>query len=179
MFVAVTPLLLMLIFAIPDENKRDFLRLLIFSSFLTAFLLIGIAGLLGNLYYYYDHRKQGFKFMIHCGKGPRDHYFGDSLFPPAVDSPSPKRNPSSPLPTPPFASSSKHHKHHHSPQLSQLMLRHDVFDHGKLGSPADVSRGKGRRSSRFRTLNFYQCSLPPSPADTISQHKFLGDPVHI
>ena len=88
MFVAATPLLLMMIFAIPDERERDVLRILIFSSFLTAFLLIGIAGILGNLYYYYDEQKQGFKFMVHCGSGPKDHYFGETLFTPDTPSPS-------------------------------------------------------------------------------------------
>ena len=95
MFIAATPLLLMLIFAVPDERLRDFLRILVFSSFLTAFLLIGVSGFLGNLYYYYDHRKQRFRFMMHCGSGPKDHYFGDSLFADAADG--------STLPPPPTA----------------------------------------------------------------------------
>ena len=75
--IAATPLLLILVFAVPDESVRDCLRLLIFSAFLTAFLLIGASGLLGNLYYHYDERDQRFKFRLHCGSGPADHFFAD------------------------------------------------------------------------------------------------------
>ncbi|CAG2166158.1 unnamed protein product [Oppiella nova] len=74
----ITPFLLIPIWVIPNPYS-PLIRNVLWLSLLTSVLLMTLAALTGNVYWYYDQRSQKWKWFYHCGKGPEDHYWGATL----------------------------------------------------------------------------------------------------
>jgi hypothetical protein len=76
--VTITPFLLIPIWVIPNEYS-PLIRNFLWLSLLTSVILLSLAALTGNIYWYYDEKSQKLKWFYHCGKGPSDHYWGATL----------------------------------------------------------------------------------------------------
>lgn len=78
-FVIITPFLLIPIWVIPSEYS------LLLGHIMGIFILLSVVflaltGILGNIYWYFDPKKNKWRCMLHCGKGPTDHFWGNTLF---------------------------------------------------------------------------------------------------
>ena len=78
-FVIITPFLLIPIWVIPNDYS------LLLAHIMGIFILLSVVflaltGILGNIYWYFDPKKNKWRCMLHCGKGPTDHFWGNTLF---------------------------------------------------------------------------------------------------
>ncbi|CAG2111644.1 unnamed protein product, partial [Medioppia subpectinata] len=78
LLVTITPFLLIPIWVIPNPYS-PLMRNVLCLSLLVSVMLLTLAALTGNIYWYYDQRRQKWKWFYHCGKGPEDHYWGATL----------------------------------------------------------------------------------------------------
>lgn len=71
-----SPWLLVPIYIIPSFSGSH-LQTLIWISCIGSAILVFMGCLVGNMMWY--RRGDGLKCRLHCGKGPKNHYWGDSL----------------------------------------------------------------------------------------------------
>ena len=79
LLVTITPFLLIPIWVIPNAYS-PMIRNFLWLSMLTTVILMTLAALTGNVYWYYDNNCQKWRWFYHCGKGPQGHYWGNTLF---------------------------------------------------------------------------------------------------
>lgn len=78
-FVIITPFLLIPIWVIPSEYSL-LLGYIMGIFILLSVVFLALTGILGNIYWYFDPKKNKWRCMLHCGKGPTDHFWGNTLF---------------------------------------------------------------------------------------------------
>jgi len=89
-FVCITPFLLIPIWVVPNPYS-DLIRNMLGICLILSIALLALAGILGNVYWYFDpskgkvigpdgRRAGKWRWYLHCGKGPTDHFWGDTLF---------------------------------------------------------------------------------------------------
>lgn len=71
-----SPWLLVPIYIIPSFSGSHF-QTLIWISCIGSAILVFMGCMVGNMMWY--RRGDGLKCRLHCGKGPKNHYWGDSL----------------------------------------------------------------------------------------------------
>lgn len=79
LFITVTPFLLIPIWVIPNEYSVLIRHFLWVALGLCVLFLI-LAALLGNVYWFFDPLKNKWRWILHCGRGPVDYYWGDVIF---------------------------------------------------------------------------------------------------
>ena len=77
--VTITPFLLIPIWVIPNPYS-PLIRNFLWMSMLMTILMMTLAALTGNIYWYYDNKRHKWSWFYHCGKGPKDHYWCATLF---------------------------------------------------------------------------------------------------
>ena len=77
--IVILPFLMMSVWLVPFKYART-VRIILAGCFGISILLVICAGFLGNIYWYMDPIKRKWKWGLHCGSGPSDHYWGETLF---------------------------------------------------------------------------------------------------
>lgn len=77
--IVILPFLMMSVWLVPLKYART-VRIILAGCFGISILLVICAGFLGNIYWYMDPIKRKWKWGLHCGSGPSDHYWGETLF---------------------------------------------------------------------------------------------------